>query len=191
MNKAEKQKPLHPVYEDYKFGFVILCPERNVAGLRNTVSSIKQGYPWAKILCVVGNDVTEKELQDMQAICETIVGEDTITSLINLGVKSSQTDWNVLVFAGSWIRSCLYRQFDLFVKKETDILFPVVDGRMNFIDGSMNGIVIHKKALELAGDFPRMQKAGYNELEMIKTFWAYAAIEQGCRFKAIIGMRVA
>lgn len=190
MNKTQ-QRSLRPVFEDYKFGFVILCPERNINGLKNTFSSIKQNYPMATVVCVVGNDVTEVELKEMNSICETIVGEDTITSLINTGIKTSPSDWNVLVFAGSWIRSSLYRQFDLFVKKETDILFQVIDGRLNFVDGSMNGIVIHKKALELAGDFPRMQKAGYNELEMIKTFWAFAAIEQGCRFKAIIGMRVA
>jgi hypothetical protein len=191
MIKKYKQKSLRPIFENYKFGFVILCPERNIAGLRNTRESIRHNYPHASVLCVVGNDVTPEELKKMEEICPTFVGEDTITSLINTGVKESVSDWNVLVFAGSWVKTSLYRQFDLFVKSEKDILFQVIEGRTNFIDGSMNGIVIHKKALELAGDFPRMQKMGWNELEMTKTFWAYAAIEQGFRFKAVMGMRVA
>lgn len=191
MNKS-KSRPLQPVPENYNFGFVILCPEKNINWLRNTALSIKKSYPLATIVGVVGNDATPEELEKMGTVCEMVQGHDTITSLMNVGIKNSKSPWNVLVFAGSWVKPSVYKHFDFFVKGERDILFPVVDGRYNFVDGSMNGIIIHKKSLELAGDFPTgpMQKCGYNEIELIKTFWATAAIEQGCVFKAIIGMKI-
>lgn len=128
----------------------------------------------------------------MNQICETIKGYDTITSLINVGMKKTKADWNAIVFAGSWVRSNIYRKFDLFVEKEKDILFPVVDGKINFTEGSMNGIIIHKDTFKEVGDFSTapMQKSGCSDLELIKLFWSLQAIEKGCTFKAIIGMKI-
>lgn len=187
-------QPLHKRREcnTDSFGFVILCPERNMGGLKNTIGSIKQSYADKQVICVVGDDASKQELLEMNNLCQTIKGGDTITSLMNLGIKKSKADWNVLTFAGSWLRPCIYRKFDLFVKSEKDILFPVVDGKTNFYDGSMNGIILHKKTFEEVGDFNTspMQKSGQNELELIKLFWSFNAIEKGCNFKAIIGMRV-
>jgi hypothetical protein len=180
-----------PNPDNYNFGFVVLCPEKNIGGMKVTVSSIKHAYEKAPFLCCIGDDVTESELTACQGICETHVGGNTITSLINKGIRESKADWNFLVFAGGWIKSNIYRKFDLFVKDEKDILFQVIDGKDDFVGGSMNGIIIHKKSLKLAGEFPTgpMMKADCNELELIKAFWAFNAIQEGCKFKAIIGMR--
>lgn len=181
-----------PTYKEGRFGFVILCPERNLGGLKNTVKSLKQAYPGSPYLCVVGNDATKAEIAEFNLVCDTFKGKDTITSLINLGIKKSKIDWNVLIFAGSWLRPSLHRKFDLFVKSEKDILFPVVDRKTNFVDGSMNGIMLHKKTFQEVGEFATapMQKAGSNDLELIKLFWTLDAIEKGCTFKAIMGMKV-
>lgn len=175
---------------DYNFGFVVLCPEKNVDGLNTTVTSIENVYKDFPIVCTVGDNCSDDEFSKMNGICRTVKGGDTITGLINLGVHSSDRPWNVVVFAGSWVRNYLRRKFDLFVKDERDILFPVVDGRYNFVDGSMNGIILHKRAIEEIGDIPTvpMQKFGYDELELIKLFWATTALEKGFKFKAIIGM---
>lgn len=182
------QKPL----EKYDFGFVVLCPERNLGGYQNTVRSINHQYPNAKIIGVVGNDVTTSELAEMDTKCETVMGQDTITSLINVGMKNSKAPWNVIVFAGSWVRGSVYRKFEAFVRDKRDILFPVVDGHYNFVDGSMNGIIIHQDTFAEVGDFSthNMQKEGHNDLELIKLWWALGAMEKGCLFKAIIGMEV-
>lgn len=175
-----------------KFGFVVLCPSLDKNALRNTITSINQLYEGAHTLCVVGDDASDEVLTEFNEVCETVKGHNTITSLINVGLKSTKSLWNVIVFAGSWIRPSLYRQFACFVKDEKDVLFQVVNGHTNFVDGSMNGIVIHKNTFAEVGDFPesRVSKPGFQEMELLKLIWAMAAIEKGCRFKAIMGMRV-
>lgn len=174
-----------------KFGFVILCPERNLGGLQNTVNSIRRTYPKSPHLCVVGKDAIKQELDEMSRFCKTIQGENTITSLINRGMAEVEADWNAIVFAGSWITSGLYRKFCLFVKDQRDILFPVVNRKTNFVEGSMNGLIVHRETFREVGKLPGiMHKTGVNDLELLKLFWAIAAIDKGCHFKAIVGMKV-
>lgn len=177
---------------DKELGFVILCPERNIGGLKNTVTSIHNTFGDTPIVCVVGNDAHASELAEMNEVCPTIMGSDTITSLINVGLEATKAGWNMVLFAGSFVRAGIYRKFDLFATDEKDILFPVVDNKTDFVEGSMNGIILHKKTFDLVGNFTTspMQKSGYNELEMIKLFWSLGAIENGCKFKAIVGMKV-
>lgn len=174
------------------FGFVILCPDKNLENLKNTVKSIRSVYPDSLYLCVVGNDVKKDELTAMLAICDTHKGKDTITSLINTGMKKTKSDWNVIVFAGTWLKLAIQRKFNLFAKDEKDILFSVVEGKYDFVDGSMNGIIIHKKTFAEVGDFAASPLLGekVSEMEIVKLFWALDAIEKGCKFKAIVGMRI-
>jgi hypothetical protein len=175
-----------------EFGFVILCPERNLGGLNNTVNSIKSNFPECSYVCAVGDDVQKGELSEMIGICNTVKAGNTITSLINVGMKHSDAEWNVIVFSGSWLNTNLINKAKTFIKSDRDVLFPVVDFKCNFVDGSMNGIVLHRKMFEDAGDFPTgaMQKAGVSDIEMAKLFWAIEAIEKGAIFKGIVGMRV-
>lgn len=175
------------------FGFVILCPSLDKTALRNTVTSIKQLCPRSPIMSVIGNNVTDVAVKELADVCEVVQGNDTITSLINVGMKKTKAVWNVIIFAGSWVRAGIYRQFSCFVKDEKDILFQVVDGHTNFVDGSMNGIIINKNTFREVGDFPesRLNKPGFKEMELLKLLWSVGAISKGCRFKAIIGMRVA
>lgn len=174
------------------FGFIVLCPERNLGGLKNTVNSIKRGYENASVICTIANDANKDEIKEASNLCDVYKGGSTITSLINTGMKKTKENWNIIVFAGSWITPQLRRKFDLFVKDEKDILFPVMWRKTNFIEGSMNGLIIHKKAFKEVGDFPNgpMQKAGVPEMELIKMFWALDAIKLGYVFKAIVGMKV-
>lgn len=134
----------------------------------------------------------KEELTEMIGICNTVKAGNTITSLINCGMKHSDAEWNVIVFAGSWLRTSLLYKAKTFIKSDRDVLFPVVDWKSNFVDGSMNGIVLHRKMFEDAGDFPEgeMQKAGVSDIEMAKLFWSVNAIDKGAIFKAIVGMRV-
>lgn len=177
---------------DVDLSFLILCPDRNRGGLRNTVGSITS-YAWNRpSICVVGEDATAAEVKELKEFCPTYKGENTITSLINVGMKKIKTDWAFILFSGSRIPTFLEHKLRNFVKEETDVLFPVVDRKWDFISGSFNGVLINTKFFKKAGEFPTvsMQKQGMNDFEMAKMFWALGALEAGVTFKAIVGMRI-
>jgi hypothetical protein len=173
-------------------GFVILCPDRNVGGLRNTLGSVTHHSYNRESICVVGEDATAAELKELKQHCETHKGANTITSLINVGMKKIKHEWAFIVFSGSRIQPYLERKIETFAKNDTDVLFPVVDRKCNFIDGSFNGVLFNKKFFAKVGEFVTadMQKQGLNDFELAKMFWAVDAIGHGCTFKAIVGMRV-
>jgi hypothetical protein len=175
-----------------RFGYVILCPDRNVGGLRSTIGSINNYHPEAAMVCVVGDDTSDEEFAELNRYCRTIKSGGTITSLINCGMKETEGEWNALVFAGSWVRPNFRRKLDLFIRQETDILFPVVDWKTNFVDGSMNGLVMNKQMFATIGDWlpAAFDAVGVPEMEVVKAQWAVKARLHGCLFKAIIGMRV-
>ncbi|MFZ8393467.1 hypothetical protein ACO1MB_14640, partial [Staphylococcus aureus] len=66
-----------------------------------------------------------------------------------------------------------------------DILFPIVDRKMNFIDGTINGIFLHRQAFDLTGPF-----SDDPSLEKSKAVWSSTAVEKGCTFKAILGAQI-
>jgi hypothetical protein len=174
------------------FGFIILNPDRHLGGLKNTVGSIKHTHKDSSILCVVGSDAHDSEVEEMNAYCTTYRAGDTIMSLLNEGMKQSTADWNAYVFAGSVVTTNFKRKVNLFICDDRDILFPVVDWQTNFVDGSMNGIVLHKQSFASAGEFasPPVPTSVFGELELVKLCWAAKALENGCVFKAIIGMKI-
>lgn len=173
-------------------GFLILCPDRRIGGLKNSIGSIISYSYDRQAICVVGDDATDEEVRDFKKVCPTYKGGGTITSLINTGMKKIKNDWAFIMFGGSRIMTYQEWRFSTWAKQETDVLFPVVDRKCNFIEGSFNGVLINKKFFEKVGDFPTetMQKFGLNDFEFAKMLWAIDAIEQGATFKAIVGMRI-
>lgn len=173
-------------------GFVILCPDRKIGGLKNTIGSIKSNAYERDFICVVGNNVFSDELKEMKKCAPTFTGSNTITSLINTGIKECKHEWAFLIFSGS--RACPYieNRFFTWVKKETDVLFPVVDRKRDFVSGSFNGVLINTKFFAEVGDFPNytMENTGMNDFELSKLLWATDAIEKGVTFKAIVGMKI-
>jgi len=173
-------------------GFIILCPDRNIGGLKNTYGSINYHSYNRDAICVVGNDATPTDIKEMKEICPTYKGKDTITSLINTGFRHLKHEWGLLLFGGSRIPIFLERRISSFTKNEEDILFPVVEKRYDFVSGSFNGVLINKKFFKKVGNFPdtQMEKAGMNDFEMAKLLWALDAHEKGAIFKGIVGMRI-
>jgi hypothetical protein len=168
-------------HKDLNLGMVVLCPDCNTGLLKTTLSSIKYSYPDAPVLCVV----QPADLQELQKInTKFVTGGKTITSLINAGMHNAPSDWNLIVIAGTWVRPLMDRRYSYFVESEKDILFPVVDKKMNFVDGTINGILIHKKTFAEVGDFSD------DQMELSKLYWGSNAIEHGCRFKAIVGTKL-
>lgn len=173
-------------------GFLILGPDRNVAGLRNTLSSICHYSYDRSSIYVVGNDATEDDVHNFQKYCKTYKGEKTITSLVNVGMHKIENEWACIVFAGSRIPPGIEKKWLNFCKKESDVLYPIVEGRYNFVDGSFNGVLINTQFFKKVGCFPSaiMHKLGMNDFEFVKLLWATDAVEHGATFKGIIGMRV-
>jgi hypothetical protein len=53
---------------------------------------------------------------------------------------------------------------------------------MNFVDGSVNGIMIHKDAYTDLGDMPETPN-----LSECKAAWGSLAVSNGYKFKGIVG----
>lgn len=173
-------------------GFVILSPDRNIAGLKNTIGSIKLRSYNREYICIVGDDANTKDIKEMKEYCPTFKGKDTITSLINLGIKKTKNKWACVVFGGSRIPNCIEKKWITFAKEPNHVLFPVAENKSDFVQGCFNGVLINCDFFKLVGDFPTttMQKHGMNDFEFAKLMWASDAVDCGAIFKGIIGMRV-
>ncbi len=173
-------------------GFLILSPDRNVAGLRNTLGSIRQHSYNRESICVVGNDANAKDIKEMKEFCPTYKGDSTITSLVNVGMSKLKQDWAFIVFGGSRLHMFIEKSWASFCKEESDVLYPIAEGKYDFAEGSFNGVLLNKNFFKKVGNFPTetMQKEGMNDFEFAKLIWAYDAILHGATFKGIVGMRV-
>jgi hypothetical protein len=174
-------------------GFIILCPDRNIGGLRNTLVSIKNHSYNRESFAVVGSNATANEIKDIKELCPVHKGKETITSLINVGMKKMTHEWAFLMFSGSRVQTYVEKKVNTFAKTEKDILFPVVNRKCDFVSGSFDGVIINTKLFKQVGDFPDItlsKEDGINEFEMAKLFWCNAAIKKDAVFKAIIGLNV-
>lgn len=172
--------------------FTILCHDRNIGAVKTTCGSLKSNYPNNDRICIVPSDTNNNELGEFNLLCPTYAGGNTWASLINLGMKKSTNNWNIFVIAGSWVCKSVLRKINMFCKDKKDVIFPIVDMKMNFTEGSINGLCINKDTFKEVGDFitTPMVKSGVNEFEMVKLFWAIDAFEKGCKFKGIVGLHV-
>jgi len=173
-------------------GFIILSPDRNIAGIKNSIGSIKHNSYNRESIAIVGDDANTADMKEFKEMCPTYKGKDTITSLINLGMKKIKHEWALLMFGGSRIRPYLEKKIEMFAKSEKDILFPVIEQRYDFASSSLNGVVINTKFFQEIGDFSEapMIKEGMNDFEIAKLFWCIDAIEKKAVFKGIVGMRI-
>lgn len=172
-------------HKDLKCGFVILCPDHAVKLLESTANSIKNRYSGVPFVCATDETANTQDLKEMRLICPTYKGKGTFSSLINTGMKHAPADWNFIVCAGVTIRSKLDQKFSFFVSSEKDILFPIAENKTYFVDGTLNGIFMHKKTFKEVGDWDE-----HKDLCMVKTFWALEAIDKGCVFKAIANSKI-
>lgn len=147
-------------------GFVVLCPNSSIGQLKKTTESIKTHYN--KEMVVVVPD-------------EKVVG-DSINAMINKGVQSLKADWALIFIAQGRIRSGIDVKYSYFVDSDKDILFPVVNKHMNFVDAGMNGCFLRRDAFLDIGNI----KEGPNG----KLLWTFSALEKGYKFKGIIGAKL-
>jgi hypothetical protein len=173
-------------------GFIVLCPDRSPAGLKNSVGSVRYNCYDRDCIAVVPKAISPKEIVELKEYCPAIYkGQDTITSLINTGMKRLKNEWGFLMFAGSRVPSFIERKLKSFVKSDRDVLYPIVEDKYNFVEGAFNGVLVNKAFFKEVGDFPTatMQKAGLNDFEFAKLLWALDALDHNVVFKGIVGMR--
>jgi hypothetical protein len=175
------------INKDLDFGFVVLCPQPNIALLTNTAKSLKiyhEKYPYVG---VVSNLATPPVIKEMKDAGHTVYkAKDTITSMLNTGLRNCPAEWCIFVMAGSWVRRNLAHKFSRFITEDSDILFPIVDYKCDFINCSLNGLCINKKTFKKVGPFGEQGK-----LEKLKEEWAlYAVGICNTKFKAILGAQV-
>lgn len=168
-----------------KYSFAILATEHSLNLIKDTANSIKFHYPEASIITVVDGSATTEEIQEIKKICPTYKGKDTISSLINVGMRHASGDWVFLVFAGSIVRQKLDEKFSFYISSEKDILYPVANRKYDFVEATMNGLFMNKKTFKEVGEF-----IDGDPLDVVKAEWAMAAVNHGCKFKAILGSKM-
>jgi hypothetical protein len=163
---------------------VILNPESNPSLLKSTVNSIRNKYR-VPIISVTEKSVKAQNFKEMNEICPTCKGKETYTSLINAGLDSPPAEWNFIVIAGTYIKHRIENKYSMFIENEKDILFPIVDKKYEFVESTINGLLIHKNCLKEVG---KMSEIG--SYEVCKLMWTLDAIEKGYKFKAILGAKL-
>lgn len=182
-----RHKPLN-------FGFVIISPDHDLGNLLCTLRSIKNNYPGVQHICVTGAETPIEDFKEMNEHCLTFRGKNTITSLINVGIRKGCKEWNMIVMEGTPVRKGLDKKYSLFVENEKDVLFSVFmeydrQGnptriRNSFDETSLNGMLIHQKTFKEVGDFVD------SPIIISKFFWALGAHDLGCRFKGVLGTKL-
>lgn len=172
-------------YKDLKYGFLILCPDHEIKHLESTVNSIKSRYPGVPYICAADNTANLQDVAEMKLICPTFKGKSTFSSLINIGMKNAPVEWIFILCAGVTVRPKLNHKFSYFIESEKDILFPISDNKPYFVDGTLNGIFMHKNTFKEIGNWPENEN-----LTWVKTMWSLEAIAKGCQFKAIANTKI-
>lgn len=167
--------------------FLILCPELNIGGLRSTVNTIKNNFPDAPHVCMVGDNAKSEDILEIGKMCDAVKAGTTITSLINTGVKNTKTKWSFVIMAGCFARVSMFKKYNIFLKDKKDILYSVVDrNAWLFPDATINGMLLSKSMLDEIGDFPDDAHSIINS----KTWWSAKAMEKGYSFKGIVGTKL-
>jgi hypothetical protein len=165
-------------------GIVILNPESDPSSVKITVRTAKDFFPQANLKCVVGSK--NAELPEIKKHCPIVIGGKTITSLLDVGVRSIQQKWCLFVTSGTFLRLNTLKKHEYFCTSETDILFPVVDRKWTFDEATLNGLLLPTQVVK---DIDPMGDS-IADIKIAKLLWANKAIEMGYQFKAIVGARL-
>jgi hypothetical protein len=172
-------------------GIIVLCPNRNPAALKNSVGGIRHHCLNREVIAAIPTGTPISVSKELKQYCPVYKGKDTITSLVNIGMKRLSNTWGFVIFSGSRVPKFVEKKWN-FATSDKDVLYPIVDMKCNFVDGSFNGVLINKAFFQEVGDFPDvpMEKPGLNDFEFAKLLWATKALEAGVLFKGIVGMKV-
>lgn len=172
--------------KDLDFGFIILCSDMNPVALKNTIRSLKLSHPTCPHIAIVPSMTKAEVIKEMKEDTTVFKAKDTITSLMNTGLRNAPADWNIFVMAGTWLKFRLAHKLSRFIENDSDVLFPIVDKVTDFKHGSLNGLCMHKKTFKKVGPF-----AEQGPIPTVKEEWAIYAVDLcGTKFKAILGAQI-
>jgi hypothetical protein len=186
---------MRPGRQSNNMTFVILSPEPNIGRLKGTVRSIRNNYcDGAMVVCAVAKSIKKPELEEMKEVCPTFRGGETVTSLMNAGLKHAEEGWCMFIMEGAWLPRNIESRYFRWVEGEKDVLFPIVVTYdiqgvptkilSEFSECTLNGILIHKNLFTEVGKFSD------NPIKISKEFWGLEAASKGTKFKAILGVKI-
>lgn len=162
---------------------VVLAHEKPLSEIKRTFDSLTNlQYDYKRILCVSEKSEINNPIFDNTTLCKT---GDSITTSIDAACKLAKTEWLFFVFAGSYLPKNVDNKNSKYAQDYKDVVFPVVNRHWNFVDATMNGLLISKQFHEEVGDF-----GSGNQLDITKLIWADKAVQKGVKFKAIVGAKL-
>jgi hypothetical protein len=171
---------------DKDIGFIVLCPEFKFGGIRTTINTIKSNFDNPKFTCVIPGGSHDEDTNITKKICPIIKGGDTISSMINTGLKASKRPWSLVVMSGNTVKYSPLLKYVRFTKAKTDILYRVVDKHWKWEEASIHGLLIHQDAMKDVGEFPE----DVDSLQECKLLWGAKAVEKGYKFKGLVGVKL-
>ena len=173
------------LYQSVKLDMTIavLAHEKSLAEIKRTFDSlVNLQFDYKRILCVSEKSDINSPIFDNTALCKA---GNCMTSLIDAACKIAKTEWLFFVFAGSYMPKNIDNKNSRYAQDYRDVVFPVVNRQWNFIDATMNGLLISKQFHEEVGDF-----GTGNQLDITKLIWADKAMQKGAKFKAVVGAKL-
>jgi len=167
-------------YENKKMDMTVV-----IFSLDGDVYKIKKSITSTGELC--GNyDILISSISKIQNIgYETIQFENnSISDLIDTSMKKIKTKWAYFLQAGSVVCKGVDKKLSRHISSEKDVLYPVYNRIWDFVDSSINGLLLSKSLYEEVGEFKEEIDPKFTKL-----MWAGKALEKGCRFKAVVGTR--
>lgn len=170
---------LKQIYKEKEIdvGFIILdlYSESN-----KTINCIRSYF--ADSTCVLV--LSKKQKSDYKNI--VYAQDDEKLSFFNAAIKKPPSkNWNFFIFGGTIVKPSVLGKLSCFVENYKNVLFPVLDRKTKFLQSSLNGLLIHKKALQEIGSFSKKYKHDSSKL-----LWYATAVEKGYDFRAIVGARL-
>lgn len=171
------------VPQDLDWGFIIICADSNHINLENTINSIRSKYDNISITCVYSEEI--KDLNCKKTNINFVKSIANYAAMINSGISEAVNDWNIIFISGTYVRKNLTKKYSMFIENESDVLFPNDIRKSNFVDGTINGLCIHKDFYKKVGRF----NESCEKLEHSKSEWGYTAVCYGAKFKAICSVK--
>lgn len=167
-----------------KISFVIINSQSDPHALAITHKTLIKNFPESDVRCVLPKKHFDKKI--LQKICPCDSGATTITGLLDLGLKKSKKELTFFILAGIHVKPFILKKYENFYKSNKDIMFPVVNRKWSFENGTINGLMIPTLAYKEVGSFGD----GNTNLEAVKLLWAIDAIQKGYKFKGLVGARI-
>jgi hypothetical protein len=166
-----------------KCSFLIIA-DGNYHLTHNTLKVLSKIFENHPCLVVGDNNFPKEESDKLKCkFFKTTKSKNKFFDLINLALKKTETEWNLIITAGSYIKYSFYQRIQNMNPKENEIFYPLKYNKYNFFDADFNGIFLHKERFEKIGDFKSQEN-----FEHSKVFWNQTAIENGTIFKGLLGL---